>query len=215
MQTITDILLKAKIADRVVSDRDLKQLLPGSDASRYGLVHKAMQKGELVHLKRGAYLVQHQHIPQGISQYYIACQLLPHSYISFESALSYHQWIPEGVEIVSCGLLKGRNKLFATPVGRFQYRKILTRPLQGLTGVKREMINNKPALIALPTRAFFDLVLERKLEWQGLSYITESLRVEPEHLSEFTSDILDNYQSVYRSKKTVAFINQMKKALYL
>lgn len=211
---MTEFLVHANLVNRVVTDSDLKLLLPGTDASRYALVNKALQKGELIHLKRGAYLVKHPLITQKITGYYIGCQLVPHSYISFESALSFHQWIPERVNIISCGLLKGRNKLISTPIGQFQYRKIITNPIEALTGVKREMIAGKPALMASPTRAFFDLVQERKLEWQGIHYLTDSLRIEPENLSAFSLNLLETLQLVYRSKKTIAYIKQMKKALY-
>ncbi len=214
MQKITELLISSNLAERVISNFDLKELLLTTNASRYALVNKAINKGELIHLKRGAYLVNHPLITKKFTGYYIACQMVSHSYISFESALSYHQWIPERVNIICAGLLRGRSKDYSNAYGTFQYKKIITTPCEGLLGVEREIINSKPVLMATPVRAFFDLVYERNLEWQGLNFLTESLRIESEHLSDFTKDILDQFENIYRSKTVIRYITKMKKALY-
>lgn len=214
MQSITEILAKSNMSNRLITDFDLKALLPGTNASRYALVNKAIQKGELIHLKRGVYIVKHPLISSSFTQYYIACQMVAHSYISFESALSYHQWIPERVSIISCALLKGRSKTYTTPLGQFQYQKVITQPYEGLTAVERVCIQSKPTLIASPVRAFFDLVYERKLEWQGIRFLTDSLRIEPDNLSAFSLEVLEQFEMVYRSKKINHFISHMKKALF-
>lgn len=214
MQKITELLISSNLAERVISDFDLKELLLTTNASRYALVNKAINKGELIHLKRGAYLVYHPLITKKFTSYYIACQMVSHSYISFESALSYHQWIPERVNIICAGLLRGRSKNYSNTYGTFQYKKIITNPCEGLLGVEREIINSKPVLMATPVRAFFDLVYERNFEWQGLNFLTESLRIEAEHLSEFTQVTLDQFESIYRSTAVTRYIKKMKKALY-
>ena len=215
MKNIAKSLIQAGIADKFITDSVLKSLLDGSPASRYALINKAIKKKELTHLKRGAYLFNHPLYKNTIpSQFFTACQLVPHSYISFESALSYHQWIPEKVSVVTCGLLSGRNKTYSTPLGQFEYIKILTQEYEGLAGVQREIIQSKPVLMASPVRAFFDLIYEKKIPWQGISYLTDSLRIEHENLSAFTFEILEKMKLVYRQNKVNTFINHFKKALY-
>lgn len=215
MKNFSESLVQAGMADKVITDSVLKILLNGTPASRYALINKAIKRNEVIHLKRGAYLFNHPLYNTAItSQFFIACQLMPHSYISFESALSYHQWIPEKVNTITCGLLSGRNKIYNTPLGQFEYAKIITNEYEKLTGVQREIINSKPILIASPVRAFFDLVYEKKIPWQGISYLTDSLRIEPENLSTFTLESLEQMKSVYHQKKVNEFITQLKKALY-
>ena len=59
-------------------------------------VHKWVEKGTLIQLKRGLYLLN---VP-GIKKppdFYIANKIVFPSYVSMESALSYHELIPEAV----------------------------------------------------------------------------------------------------------------------
>ena len=214
MQYITELLFTANMANKLVTDRDLKLLLPGSDASRYGLVNKAIKHGELIHIKRGAYVLNHPLVQSKVSQYYLACQLVPHSYISFESALSYHQWIPERVDVISCALSSGRSKSYATPRGNFEYKKIVTSPYESLTGVQRKVIGSQVILLASPLRALFDLVYEKKIKWQGLSFITDSLRIESENLKSLTYNAIEQFDSVYKTKNVLQFIHLLKKAYF-
>ncbi len=214
MQTITELLLQSKMAHRLISTLDLKAILSGTNASRYALVNKAIKSGELIQLKRGMYTVNHPLIDNSLAQHYIACQLVPHSYVSFERALSFHQWIPEKVNVVSCALLTGRNKELTTPLGDFQYKKIITNNYKGLIGVNRESIASHPVLMASPVRAFFDLVYVRKIEWQGINFLTDSLRFEPECLNKFTLETLNSLQLIYHSRRILLFIQKMKKDMY-
>src|SRR5665213_3268799 len=90
-------LADMQLHEHIIRDSDLSQLLKVSDASRYGLVNKALKKGEINRICRGFYTVTQKYQKQSFSLYYIANRIVPHSFVSAESALSFHGWIPERI----------------------------------------------------------------------------------------------------------------------
>mgnify|MGYP003523184722 CR=1 FL=1 len=63
-----------------------------------------------------------------VDSFEIATVIYGPSYISFESALSYHGWIPEAVRTTTCASVK-RAKEFETPIGVFFFLHI---PIEAL-----------------------------------------------------------------------------------
>ena len=47
----------SNLAGRVFDEGQLREVLGGSDARRYALVHRAIKDGSLILLKRGAYML--------------------------------------------------------------------------------------------------------------------------------------------------------------
>src|SRR5436853_3627489 len=66
-----------------------------SSDARYGLLKRAIKNHWLMKLKRGLYLIQAPFTTSIPNLYEIAQVLYGPSHISLESALSFHQWIPE------------------------------------------------------------------------------------------------------------------------
>jgi len=81
----------------VFTDLFLKNLIPSTDNRRFGLVKRWIKKGEIIQLKQGIYLLVEKNRKRGVNLFQIAQILYEPSYISLESALSYHGWIPEAV----------------------------------------------------------------------------------------------------------------------
>lgn len=213
MLKTTEILINAGLANKVFNNADFKELFPGTAASRYGLLNKALAKGEVLQLKRGAYILNQKYNNQKISKYYIASQIVPHSYVSLESALSFHGWIPEKVTVVSSVIHSGRSKSFLTEFGEFEYRFIPIQPYEFLTGVQRKTIDEQPFLIASGIRALLDLVYEKGYEWRGLDFIQESLRIEIDNLKIISNTDYKDINNVYRSKRVLKFLQNMLQEL--
>ena len=163
MLTITEKIIDTNLSYHAFTEADLEQLFDGSAASRYGLVNKALKKGELIRLRRGLYLLGKKYLPMKISKFYLASRIATHSYISLESALSHHGWIPERVVSTFSIIAQGRTRSFKTPLGEYSYYLIPTNDYEFLTGVNREQIDHQPYLIASPIRALADLVYIRKI----------------------------------------------------
>ncbi|MFW6219117.1 MAG: type IV toxin-antitoxin system AbiEi family antitoxin domain-containing protein [Bacteroidota bacterium] len=114
-------------------------------------------EGMLLRLKRGLYSVPRSVTGQSLSRELIANHLYGPSYVSFESALSYHGMIPERVYVTKSATLK-RKKMYDTPLGYYQYIHIPEAyyPI----GLKLEIIENSHAyIVAGPEKALCDLIL--------------------------------------------------------
>ena len=61
MKSLTEKLIDSGHANRVLNDTQLRRLLTGSDASRYGLVNRALKVGELHRVKRALYVLDNKY----------------------------------------------------------------------------------------------------------------------------------------------------------
>ena len=213
MLKITEKLIENNLVGKLITDNDLKQIIGKSPASRFGLVHKAFAHGELISLKRGCYLLALKYQPYPVSQFYIASHMIPHSYISFESALAYHGWIPERVVICSSVIHQGRSKTFSNPVGEFSYTYIPINKYEFLSGVLRNELDAQPFLIATPLRALCDLIYIRKLKEARIDFLIDSLRIEYDTLKTLTAADFKEIETVYKVKYVNLFLATLKESL--
>lgn len=214
MQTLTGELSRRGLANRVLTESQLARVVEGSPQRRYHLVNRALKAGELVRLKRGVYLVDSQFREYKPHPFALAQAFVPASYVSFETALAHHGWIPESVRTIACVTpgtksFEYDNEYF----GRFTFRPLATEPGHFLELVDRLMVDQQAALVAQPARALLDLVCERKVEWQGLRWIVESLRIEPESLRKITSADIRTLALTYKQKRVKEFLSSLAKEL--
>lgn len=113
MQTLTEELVRHGLANRLLTDSELRWLLEGSDQRRRHLVNRAVKAGELLRLRRGHYVLSNPHRDYPPHPFALAQAFVPGSYISFETALAHHEWIPEAVRIVA-SITPGRKTLQTT-----------------------------------------------------------------------------------------------------
>jgi predicted transcriptional regulator of viral defense system len=214
MSTLKDKIIEVNFTDHILTDVDLNGLLDGTPAARYGMVNKALKKGEIIKVRRGLYLLADKYRHKKLSKFFLASRIVPHSYISLESALSYYGWIPERVTMVTSILAIGRTKKFATPFGEFIFYQLPVNEYEFLTGVTRvEEIKGEPFLLASPLRALADYVYMRKIDWQGIDYLTTSLRTDVEQLMKITVNDFIEINKVYRSKRVLHFLDCLKQEL--
>lgn len=57
MQTLTETLIKEGMTGRILSTAAISNLIEGSSNRKWGLVHRALESGELVQLRRGLYVL--------------------------------------------------------------------------------------------------------------------------------------------------------------
>lgn len=214
MSTLREKILETALANHVLTENDLEYLLDGTPASRYALVNKAVNSGEIIRIRRGLYIMADKYRTNRLSKFFLASRIVPHSYISLESALSYHGWIPESVPNITSVTPHGRSRSFHTPFGEFSFDLIKTNEYEFLTGVERiEEIVNAPFLLATPLRALVDYVYIKKVKWQGLNFITEGLRIELDQLSVIKNNDFLVIKNVYRNKRVLHFIDKLMKEL--
>jgi hypothetical protein len=214
MLNTTEKLLEKGYKDQPFKEWEFASIFDGSDARRWGLMNKALKKREIIQLYRGVYILGPKYRSPTPSKFFMASQLVSNSYISFETALSFHNWIPERVTVVMSAITHKRTKHFITPLGEFSYFNIPVNEYEFLTGIERIEIAGKPFLMATPLRALGDYVYINKIEWQGLDFLLEGLRIEKEDLEQITSKNFEELLSVFHSKRVLYFLKKLREALH-
>jgi predicted transcriptional regulator of viral defense system len=195
-----------------LTDTDLKLLLAtGTNHSRYGKVKRLLAQGKLVLIRRGLYSIpQRFGDAMMVHPYEIAQMIYGPSYISFESALSFHQLIPERVYTITSATIK-RSKEFQTPIGLFHYQHC---PLEFFyCKVDRIIENGGTFFMASPWKAICDYVFCKKKHWTGAKPLVESLRIDLDQVPTLTSEdcaILENY---YNNRRMSLFLQGIQQDL--
>lgn len=103
----------------VFSTIEVEKVFPGFDRK---VLVAWQKKGYIQKIRNSWYRFNNRQIVEE-DLFFIANKIYHPSYISLESALSYYQFIPEGVfSITSISTLKTVH--FDTPIGYFQYRNV-------------------------------------------------------------------------------------------
>jgi len=195
----------------VVSGYDLAALLPEGDNTRQALIKRAIAGGDLIHIRRGLYCLAPMYQKQTQSPYAMAQHIYGPSYISLESALQWHGWIPEAVYSYTSVSLKG-SRDFSTPLGLFSYRRVPQQVFYaGVNQVAHA--NDVFFLIATPLKALADYVYVHKLDWAGIEPVVKSLRVEPEAFACLDGEAFDVTAENYNSGRVKRFCNGLRKDL--
>ena len=195
------------------ASQDVATLFPGSEDKRYGLVKRAIAGGEIINIRRGLYCLASKYQKKSINLYALAQYIYGPSYVSLESTLSWHGWIPEAVYTLT-SVSSGKSKEFQTPLGAFSYNRVPQKVFY--TGVERLADEaGNIFLMASPMKALADYVYVNKKDWAGLKPAAESLRIEPEEFKFVTSGDLDALIENYTSRQVQKFIKGLRKDLKL
>lgn len=216
MTPLTELIIKSGEANRVLSARQLERLLGGSDARRYGQVNRALKAGELLKARRGLYVLADVYHKQPLHPFVLAQQLLPGSYISAETALSFHGWIPEAVHTILSMTHGGKSVDYMhQDLGYFEFRRMTVKPGYFLQSVARHKLQHQVALIAEPLRALLDLVYLRKLEWSGPGFLVTGMRLDEQSLQAVTRLDISRLKDVYKGKREQTFLEELQGSLGL
>lgn len=140
-----------------------------------GKVARMIHAGELIQLRRGLYATR-----RTINPHCLAASIYGPSYISFDTALSFHGLIPEAVYEITSATLK-RSQEFENTFGRYRYSAVPKKvyPL----GIERRTEGGIPFLIASPTKALCDrIALEPRMRsMSDVRQWAELMRLNDEH----------------------------------
>ncbi|NJM34506.1 MAG: hypothetical protein HC850_07125 [Rhodomicrobium sp.] len=214
MSALANMIAGSNFAERIFTDRQLRDIICGSDARRYGLVNRALKDGSLIRLKRGLYILSHQHRRGEIHPFVAAQAILPGSYVSFETALAHYRLIPEAVSITASVTPQRKSVSYqAPPFGEFTYHPLAIADYQFMACVRRAELAGQVAFVASPLRAIMDVVAQRKIEWDGLGWLTSGMRIDEEGLLSFVAEDFEALRPVYKHRAARAFLTAMQEAL--
>lgn len=214
MQTLTREIIDQGLSNRIITDTQLGRILKGSQQRRYHLVNRARKVGELIRLQRGIYTLARNFRDYPLHPFALAQMMEPGSYVSLETALAFHGWIPEAV-YTTASILPGRkSKSYEhEELGSFTFNPLAIEKGYFLELVQRHKIDEQVMLIASPIRALVDLVCLRKVEWPGLDWLVEGMRIDYEDLRSINSAEIRTLKLVYKQQRVKNFLYELSREL--
>ena len=202
------LYLRDKVPTDVFSGVELMHLLGGTANRRYALVKRSLASGELIQIRRGLYCFSKVLQRSSLNTFEIAQKIYFPSYVSMESALSQHGFIPERVYTTTSSGFK-RSKEFETPIGHFSFTHI---PKFSFLGVDRMEDGKTVYLMASPTRALADYIVAHKIDLNPLQ-LRESLRIETESWSDLSVKLMVEIAEESQSLRLRKFAKSLKRDL--
>lgn len=151
----------------------------------YDKINELVKQGILILVKRGIYIPGPKLNIAKPHSYLLANHILGPSYVSLESALSYHGLIPERVYEIS-SVTTETSKTYKTPAGRFSYTHV-PLPYYSFGLQQGELSKIQIALVASPEKALCDKIvttsgiLLRSIK-QVIELLTDDLRIDKQAL---------------------------------
>jgi predicted transcriptional regulator of viral defense system len=213
MNVLANKIVESNLAERIFDERQLADIIGGSEARRYGLVNRALKDDALIRVKRGLYMLDARYRCETIHPFAVAQSLLPGSYISFETALSFYGLIPEAVYTVASVTPDRKTIQNDTPIGKFSFHPLAINDYQFFVGVERHKFGHLTAFVAEPLRALMDLAVLRKQEWAGIEWLTTGMRIDAEWLRSLLLKDFQAIKPVYRHCGAREFLDSLEKAV--
>lgn len=180
-------------------------------------IHSLLKKGILQSIRKGLYIAGPA-INEGKKPepFLVANHIVGPSYVSLETALSYHGLIPERVYEVASMTTKAARK-FSTPLGSFTYTKLpLPYYAYGIDSVK--LADNQYALIASPEKALFDKIVTTsgvlfRSKKSVLEYLVDNLRVDEDMLRKLNTKIMSTWLDKSLKKESLLMVVETLKSI--
>lgn len=190
---------------------DLVLLLAKTPDARYSWVKRAIANGRLNVLRKGLYVINKKDLGKLPNLFELAQQIKNPSYISLESALSYHGLIPEAV-YTTTSVCPKRDTVVNSDLGIFSY---VYTPLENFyLGVERIESDGKIFFISSAWKALADFVYVYRKSWQNLNDIEQDMRIETLELKNIDNITFANLQKNYPSKRVRQFLNKIQKEIF-
>ncbi|MDA3950010.1 MAG: type IV toxin-antitoxin system AbiEi family antitoxin domain-containing protein [Spirochaeta sp.] len=208
MQRLTEILLTAHPRPYVTTE-DLAHHISGTDDTRYGLVKRAVAAGEIIRIRRGLYCLAPAYRTTPLDLFALAQYIYGPSYVSLESALSHHGWIPEAVYTITSTCV-GESRTFRTPVGTFSFTRVPQRVFYAAVSRETGDASGDVTLIARPIKALADYIYAYRKEWSTPEPALRSLRIDPEDIASIPMEDMEETMASYRSKRVDRFLSALR-----
>jgi len=179
---------------------------------------RMMEKSDqLIRLKKGLYVVSPKITDENLSKNLISNHLYGPSYVSLESALSFHGLIPERT-VVCYAITSKRKKIYQTPLGKFEYISVPQRYFS--IGIQQQTLPKQLTfLIASPEKALCDLIITKTgLRFQSIKaikeFLLEDLRFDMENMPKWNLSIIEHCSETGYKKKELLLLKEYIKNEY-
>lgn len=166
-------------------------------------INELLKSGDIVRVKKGLYVFGSDLREASVCKEGLANLIYGPSCISLEYALSFHDLIPERVEVIT-SVTPNRDKQFETPLGRFTYRYL--SPTKYPHGIEQVWIDSQhPVLIASPEKALCDYVVLNKIpvllsSREARDFLLADLRIDEDSQKKLDLRKLIQLNKYYKSR---------------
>ena len=208
MQTLTELALE-KARQGIFTHAEVSCWVGGTTDRRHALLKRALAAGEVLRIRRGLYILAPRFVSRKPDPFVLAQRIYGPGYISLESALSRHGWIPEATYGITSASL-ARSCEFDTPLGHFSFARVPQKTLYA--GVERVETGEDGGsfFVASPVKALADYVYVHQCDWASVQPLIESLRIEEELLAGLSPEVLRGLASNYASKRVRRFLGGLR-----
>ncbi len=173
-------------------------------------ITKLEQKGSLIRLRKGLYVVSPTVSERLLSVELIANHLYGPSYVSMQTALRHYGLIPESVHTIT-SLTFRASKLYENSTGRYEYLHCASDYYS--IGIRQVVEDDYAYLIASPEKALCDLIvytprLRLRFVKNMETYLEEDIRFDMDEFYKMDETIFK--QCAYVSKKKTEINNLIK-----
>lgn len=185
-----------------------------SDNAKKSFLKRACQKGELIRVRKGLYLVGSEGRAHHYNSFVIANYMVIPSYVSLESALSFYGLIPEAVYTTTSVTTKVGSEV-RTPVGQYSFSYLKTKYFNfGFYQVKD---GDHKYLIATPLKALMDYIVLKKKEYKSVEELEEDLRFDFDDFLTYKKFVnknkINEMLKIYKSYRLQVILKDMRKRL--
>ena len=168
------------------------------------MIKRALAAGEMIRICRGQYCLSSRYRRRPVDSLVVAEHIVGPSYVSLESALAFHCWLPEAVEAVT-SVCASRSREFRAPIGVFRFSRVPQKRLFEDVG-RVDLADGQVAFIASPLKALADYVYVHRLDWRGIEPLVESLRIPIELAATIDPSGCGLLAANYRSRRVHRFL---------
>lgn len=193
----------------------INSILDGkSNDAKKSFLKRVCQKGDLIRVRKGLYLVGKEKRKSHYNSFVIANYMIGPSYVSLESALSFYGLIPEAVYTTTSVTTKVGSE-FKTPAGQysFSYLKISYFNF-GFYQIKE---GEHKYLIATPLKALMDYIVLKKKEYKSVKELEEDIRFNFDEFLTYKKfvniDKINEMLNVYKSYRLQVILKDIRKRL--
>ncbi len=207
------LALRKHVLNEEIDYLSLKSLLTDYAHPR-DKITALLKANVLIRVKKGLYVFGKDFAEKPYSKETLANLIYGPSAISLEYALAFYGLIPERVNTIT-SITNKRNKIFATPVGRFTYQYLQT--VKYSIGIDLVALDDTHTIfIATPEKALADKIYFDAPDWQTQkdlkSYLFDNLRLEPQIINKLNRKLLKQIAVCYQTKNLTLFSDYLQKS---
>jgi hypothetical protein len=172
-------------------------------------IHQMLNQGVLSAIRKGLYIAGPALMVNKPEPFLLANHIMGPSCISLDSALAYHQLIPERVYQITSVTTKA-SLSFNTPEGLFSYTR-LPLPYYSFGIQQVSLLAQQTVMMVMPEKALCDKIITTsgiifRSQKMAMAYLLENLRIDESSLQSFDTNIMRTWLPNAPKKDTLLML---------